>query len=88
MASNKPKRRQKYSDDAGPTNIIPIGKKKKKFMGKEGPPPLIAMTAKQAEYLGRLRTSEQVFVLGPAGTGKTWIAASYAADRLKEVLAA
>ena len=42
--------------------------------------PIIALNTKQAEYLGRLRTSEQVFVLGPAGTGKTWMAASYAAD--------
>jgi phosphate starvation-inducible PhoH-like protein len=80
MASNKPKRRHRHADEAATTNIIPIGKKKKKFMGKEGPPPLIAMTSKQAEYLGHLRTSEQVFVLGPAGTGKTWLAASYAAD--------
>jgi phosphate starvation-inducible PhoH-like protein len=38
------------------------------------------MNPKQAEYLGYLRCHPQVFVLGPAGTGKTWIAASYAAD--------
>ena len=80
MASNKIKRHRKHDDDAGSTNIIPIGKKKKKFIEKEAPPPLIAMTKKQAEYLGHLRTSEQVFVLGPAGTGKTWMAANYAAD--------
>jgi phosphate starvation-inducible PhoH-like protein len=38
------------------------------------------MNARQAEYLAHLNTHPQVFVLGPAGTGKTWIAASYAAD--------
>ena len=31
-------------------------------------------------YLAALRSSPQVIVLGPAGTGKTWIAATYAAD--------
>lgn len=80
MASNKLKRHRRHEDDAGTANIIPIGKKKKKFAEKETPPPLIALTKKQAEYLGHLRTSEQVFVLGPAGTGKTWLAANYAAD--------
>jgi phosphate starvation-inducible PhoH-like protein len=54
--------------------------KKKKFEFERSPAPIIAMTSKQAEYLGCLRSHSQVFVLGPAGTGKTWVAASYAAD--------
>ena len=43
-------------------------------------PPIKALNPTQATYLDALRTSPQVIVLGPAGTGKTWIAATYAAD--------
>lgn len=38
----------------------------------------------QADYLDALRTSAQVVVLGPAGTGKTWIAATHAADLFRQ----
>lgn len=54
--------------------------KKMKFVAEPAAPPIIPMNARQAEYLSHLRTHPQVFVLGPAGTGKTWIAASHAAD--------
>jgi phosphate starvation-inducible PhoH-like protein len=37
-------------------------------------------TEKQKEFLDALKTSSQVFVLGPAGTGKTYVTATYAAD--------
>ena len=77
MAKNKPRRRE--FDHEASAVVIPIGKKKK-YQAERGPPPILAMNAKQAEYLGYLRSHPQVFVLGPAGTGKTWIAASYAAD--------
>lgn len=53
---------------------------RRKHEAERTPPPIIALTDKQAEYLGHLRASEQIFVLGPAGTGKTWMAATYAAD--------
>jgi phosphate starvation-inducible protein PhoH and related proteins len=43
-------------------------------------PPIMALNPAQADYLDALRTSPQVVVLGPAGTGKTWIAATHAAD--------
>ena len=77
MAKNKPRRRE-FDNDASAV-IIPIGKKKK-YQADRGPAPILAMNQKQAEYIGYLRSHPQVFVLGPAGTGKTWIAASYAAD--------
>ncbi len=51
-----------------------------KFEAERELPPISALNPKQAEYLQALRTSDQVIVLGPAGTGKTWIAATYAAD--------
>jgi len=41
------------------------------------------LTPKQGEYLDALKSSEQVIVLGPAGTGKTYIAGSYGASQLR-----
>jgi phosphate starvation-inducible PhoH-like protein len=46
-------------------------------------PPIKPLNQTQAAYLTAMRTSPQVVVLGPAGTGKTWLAASYAADLLR-----
>jgi phosphate starvation-inducible PhoH-like protein len=51
-----------------------------KFEAERVLPPIKALNPTQASYLDALRTSPQVIVLGPAGTGKTWIAATYAAD--------
>jgi phosphate starvation-inducible PhoH-like protein len=53
------------------------------FGDERGPPPIKALNPKQATYLNALRTSPQMIVLGPAGTGKTWIAATHAADLLR-----
>ena len=78
MTKVKNKRRN-YQIDQQSVNVVPISKKRK-FQVERSPRPIIAMNSKQAEYLGYLRSHPQVFVLGPAGTGKTWIAASYAAD--------
>ncbi len=78
MAKFKQKHRSE-SDEYRSGVVVPINKKKK-YQGERAPAPIIAMNAKQAEYLGYLRSHPQVFVLGPAGTGKTWMAASYAAD--------
>lgn len=71
------KRRLCELDDIDLASVIPF---KKKFRPERTPPPIVAMNMRQAEYLAHLRSSPQVFVLGPAGTGKTWIAASHAAD--------
>ena len=78
MAKIKHKRRNDPEDHRA-ANVVHISKKRK-YHGERVAAPIIAMNAKQAEYLGCLRTHPQVFVLGPAGTGKTWMAASYAAD--------
>jgi phosphate starvation-inducible PhoH-like protein len=51
-----------------------------KFASERALPPIKALNATQADYLDALRECPQVVVLGPAGTGKTWIAATYAAD--------
>ena len=48
---------------------------------------IVAKTAKQKELLDHLKTHNQVFILGPAGTGKTYVTATYASDlyTLKEI---
>ena len=51
-----------------------------KFESERILPQIKPLTPTQAIYLNALRTSPQIVVLGPAGTGKTWIAATYAAD--------
>jgi phosphate starvation-inducible PhoH-like protein len=42
---------------------------------------LVPKTSKQKELLEALRSNQQVFILGPAGTGKTYVTATYAADQ-------
>jgi phosphate starvation-inducible PhoH-like protein len=51
-----------------------------KFQNQRALPPIKALNPTQADYLAALRSSQQIVVLGPAGTGKTWIAATHAAD--------
>jgi phosphate starvation-inducible PhoH-like protein len=48
---------------------------------------LVPKTAKQKALLDAIKQSTQVLVLGPAGTGKTYVTATYAADlyTLKEI---
>lgn len=48
---------------------------------------LVPKTDKQKELLEALKEYSQVFILGPAGTGKTYVTATYAADlyTLKEI---
>jgi phosphate starvation-inducible PhoH-like protein len=78
MAKSMLKRKRRHRDFEAAT-VIQLNKKPK-FRTERNPPPILAMNSRQAEYLGHLRTVEQVFVLGPAGTGKTYLAATYAAD--------
>lgn len=55
-----------------------------KFSTERHPPPIKPLNPTQAAYLDALRSSSQVVVLGPAGTGKTWLAATYAADLYRQ----
>ena len=54
--------------------------KSPKFRANRIPPPIKPQNQHQADYLDCLRSSSQVVVVGPAGTGKTWLAATHAAD--------
>ncbi len=51
-----------------------------KFQAERALPPIKALNDTQVDYLRALRMSAQVVGRGPAGTGKTWLAASHAAD--------
>ena len=46
--------------------------------------PIQPLTDRQAQYLDALAAHKQVIVLGPAGTGKTFIAGTRAADQLRQ----
>jgi phosphate starvation-inducible PhoH-like protein len=46
------------------------------------PEPLRAQTEAQGQYISAMMTSSLVFGIGPAGTGKTYCAAAYAAQQL------
>ena len=41
---------------------------------------MVPKTDRQKELVEALQSSQQVFILGPAGTGKTYVTATYAAD--------
>lgn len=49
---------------------------------RSGPAPIEPKTPKQATYLDALRHSDSVLAIGPAGTGKTYLAAAFAAAEL------
>jgi phosphate starvation-inducible PhoH-like protein len=46
------------------------------------PAPLEAKTEAQGQYISAIMSAELIFGIGPAGTGKTYIAAAYAAEQL------
>lgn len=46
------------------------------------PEPLQAQTETQGQYISAIMSAELIFGIGPAGTGKTYCAAAYAAQQL------
>jgi phosphate starvation-inducible protein PhoH and related proteins len=59
------------------------------YKGAESKPlsGIVPKTENQGKLLDALKSSRQVFILGPAGTGKTYVTATYAADlyTMKEI---
>ena len=63
----------------------PRGKRATKFKGAEAEAvaktiPLVPLNNNQKLYIDALKMRQQIIVLGPSGTGKTYIAATYAAN--------
>lgn len=46
--------------------------------------PLTPMTEAQGRYLNSIKVNDVTFGLGPAGTGKTYVATAWAADQIRE----
>jgi len=65
-------------------DVFVIKHTKPHFQQERAPAPLQPMNETQDAYMRALATAEQVVVMGPAGTGKTFIAATHAADRLRQ----
>ena len=78
LGKNLAKKRRRHERSLGSAEIIEF--QNPKFETERALPPIKALNPTQADYLDALRKSPQVIVLGPAGTGKTWIAATHAAD--------
>jgi len=76
------KQRRRETRNIPTADIIEFGRSK--YQKERIVPPIKALNPTQADYLDALRTSAQVVVLGPAGTGKTWIAATEAADMYRQ----
>lgn len=78
MGKQLSKKRRRNARSLGTAEIIEF--QTPKFKAARALPPIEPLNATQASYLAALRSSPQVVVVGPAGTGKTWIAATCAAD--------
>lgn len=55
-----------------------------KLLGTARKPPVLAKTRGQLDYLKAMRENEVVFGVGPAGTGKTYLAMAQALHALRE----
>lgn len=82
MSKHQDKQRRKSRRSVEMAEVFELNGSK--FNGERTPPPIKPLNATQDDYLDALKTSPQLVVLGPAGTGKTWIAATYAADLYRQ----
>ena len=55
-----------------------------KLLGSAKRPPIVPKTAGQRAYLQAIQTNDMVFGIGPAGTGKTYLAMAMAVSALKK----
>ena len=83
-ASKRSARKARIADDETVVAFKPAKFERDKFERERARPPLAPLNRRQAEYIHALRHNPQVLVMGPAGTGKTWIAATYAADLYRQ----
>jgi phosphate starvation-inducible protein PhoH and related proteins len=82
VSKNFGKKRRRSERAFGSAEIISF--EDARFDNPRALPPIKALNQTQADYLEALARSRQVIVLGPAGTGKTWIAAGRAAEQLRK----
>jgi phosphate starvation-inducible PhoH-like protein len=65
----------------GKTGVAQLGKVK--LLGTNGRKPVVPRTPQQMAYIQSMATNDVVFGLGPAGTGKTYLAMAMALSLLK-----
>lgn len=68
--------------DGGKGTIAALGRVQ--LVGARGRKPVVARSVHQLEYLEAMAKNEVVFGLGPAGTGKTYLAVAMALDLFKK----
>lgn len=81
---DKQKRRTRRSFESNEIVELHGGLLGGKFDHERTLAPIKPLNATQAAYLAALKANPQTIVLGPAGTGKTWIAAAHAADLYRQ----
>lgn len=81
MSIRVAKRRYRFEEEVSPSPRQT--RRSEKFKDERQYPPIEALTQTQKVYLRELTRSDQLIVLGPAGTGKTYIAGTHAADLLR-----
>jgi phosphate starvation-inducible protein PhoH and related proteins len=69
-----------YNNDSATVSFLPTTRFVSKRKKAE---PLEPQTDAQEQYLFAMQNSQLIFALGPAGTGKTYVASAYAADLLQ-----
>lgn len=74
--------RRKIDDDNEPPSKQVRSRRKTTYKGavSKKTSGLTPKTSKQKELIDALKSSNQVFILGPAGTGKTYVTATFASD--------
>lgn len=74
----------RYTEDDmyDPRNVVPISSSKLNRNNKVGFKSIETKTFTQGMYLNSIRENDIIFATGSAGTGKTYIAAMYAAEQL------
>ena len=82
MSKRHDKQRRKTHRSFAASQVIELHGSK--FENERHLPPIKPLNPTQSDYLDALKQNPQVVVLGPAGTGKTWLAATYAADLYRQ----
>jgi phosphate starvation-inducible PhoH-like protein len=82
LSKRQDKLRRKSNRRFGESEIVELHGNR--FSHERVQAPIRPLNPTQARYLEAMGSSPQTVVLGPAGTGKTWLAATYAADLFRE----
>jgi phosphate starvation-inducible PhoH-like protein len=80
----KVRRKDRREARADTRSLLPMMAEGQPVHFRPGIKPIKALNPTQANYIKAVTTATLVFGVGPAGTGKTWIAARMAAEALRD----